>query len=115
MSTAIAACNFVFTLAAIYLVERLGRRPLWVVSHAGVTATLALTAFSFYIEKNAVAICGLAFLTAFYAVGMGCLPWTVAAEVRVALATWETRWGISPFQIPFMIERRVAGIGLILV
>lgn len=46
-----------------------------------VTFMLTAVAFSFYAGWSTLGVLGLGSLLAFYALGMGCLPWTIAAEV----------------------------------
>lgn len=77
------AANVFFTIFAIWKVDSLGRRPLYLWGTAGATVSLVLTGICFYTGATtgiALLLCVLAFL-AFFAFSIGPLKFVVAAEI----------------------------------
>ncbi|SFD46210.1 MFS transporter, SP family, arabinose:H+ symporter [Chitinophaga sp. CF118] len=77
------AANALFTLIAIWKVDSLGRRPLYLWGTAGATISLLLTGICFYVgASNGIwlLLCVLAFL-AFFAFSIGPLKFVIAAEI----------------------------------
>lgn len=77
------AANVLFTFIAIWKVDSLGRRPLYLWGTAGAAASLALTGICFYAgAANGVylLLCVLAFLACF-AFSIGPLKFVIAAEI----------------------------------
>lgn len=77
------AANVLFTLIAIWKVDSLGRRPLYLWGTAGATISLLLTGICFYTgatEGIWLLLCVLAFL-AFFAFSIGPLKFVIAAEI----------------------------------
>lgn len=75
--------NMLFTLIAIWKVDSLGRRPLYIAGTAGATISLLLTGFCFYTGATtgiALLVCVMAFLASF-AFSIGPLKFVVAAEI----------------------------------
>jgi SP family arabinose:H+ symporter-like MFS transporter len=75
--------NMLFTLIAIWKVDSLGRRPLYLVGTAGAAVSLLLTGLCFYTGATtgwALLVCVLAFLASF-AFSIGPLKFVVAAEI----------------------------------
>ncbi|WP_207510381.1 sugar porter family MFS transporter [Longitalea luteola] len=75
--------NMLFTLIAIWKVDSLGRRPLYLVGTAGATISLLATGICFYAGATtgwALLICVLAFLASF-AFSIGPLKFVVASEI----------------------------------
>jgi len=75
--------NMLFTLIAIWKVDSLGRRPLYLVGTAGATISLLLTGICFFIGATtgwALLVCVLAFLASF-AFSIGPLKFVVASEI----------------------------------
>jgi SP family arabinose:H+ symporter-like MFS transporter len=75
--------NMLFTLIAIWKVDSLGRRPLYLAGTAGATISLLLTGICFAAGATAgwaLLICVLAFLASF-AFSIGPLKFVVAAEI----------------------------------
>jgi len=80
---ALAVINLLATLAAIALIDRIGRRPLLLLSFAGMTAGLLLLAFGLALRPGdggpAVPL-GLALFVAAFALGIGPIAWVTVAE-----------------------------------
>lgn len=77
------AANVLFTLIAIWKVDSLGRRPLYLWGTAGATVSLLLTGICFYTGATDgiwLLLCVLAFL-AFFAFSIGPLKFVIAAEI----------------------------------
>lgn len=75
--------NMLFTLIAIWKVDSLGRRPLYLAGTVGATLSLLATGICFYAGATtgwALLICVLAFLASF-AFSIGPLKFVVAAEI----------------------------------
>ncbi|MFL5744119.1 MAG: MFS transporter [Niastella sp.] len=75
--------NMLFTLIAIWKVDSLGRRPLYLVGTAGATISLLLTGICFFAGATtgwAMLVCVLAFLASF-AFSIGPLKFVVASEI----------------------------------
>lgn len=75
--------NMLFTLIAIWKVDSLGRRPLYIAGTAGATVSLLATGFCFFAGATtgiALLVCVLAFLASF-AFSIGPLKFVVAAEI----------------------------------
>jgi MFS transporter, SP family, arabinose:H+ symporter len=75
--------NMLFTLIAIWKVDSLGRRPLYLLGTAGATISLLLTGICFFAGATtgwALLICVLAFLASF-AFSIGPLKFVVASEI----------------------------------
>jgi len=74
--------NFAFTLLAIRLIDRVGRKPLYLTGSLGMVVTMLLISASFYFEMSGyvVLICILAFI-AFFATCIGPVFWTLVSEI----------------------------------
>jgi sugar porter (SP) family MFS transporter len=84
-SIIIAAVMTVFTVVALALVDRVGRRPLLIVSAAGMAISLFLLGLAFKehvtpAEGIGLLVYVLAFVS-FYSIGMGPIIWVVVAEI----------------------------------
>jgi SP family arabinose:H+ symporter-like MFS transporter len=77
------AANVLFTLIAIWKVDSMGRRPLYLWGTAGATISLILTGICFYTGATSgilLLLCVLSFL-AFFAFSIGPLKFVIAAEI----------------------------------
>jgi SP family arabinose:H+ symporter-like MFS transporter len=82
-STVIGFTNMVFTLVAIVLADRVGRRPLLLVATGGMGLSLLLlgAAFKFQILPPSALLFIILLYIAFFASAMGPLVWVVLAEI----------------------------------
>jgi len=89
-SDAVALANALFTILALYLIDRIGRRKLMMGSMLGLTVGLVLIGLSFFLKSHGLlsdkiagfmAVSSLVFYVAFFATGMGPIPWAVNAEI----------------------------------
>ena len=78
----VGAVNLAFTLVALALIDRAGRRPLLLAGAAVQTAALALVGFSFGSPNPGAGmlLAVLAYIAAF-AVAMGPIPWVLISEI----------------------------------
>ncbi len=78
----IGLINGLFTLVAIFLIDKVGRRKLYLIGSLGMTVTLLFLALSFYLELNGIftLICLLLFI-AFFASCIGPAFWTLVSEI----------------------------------
>lgn len=81
-SVAIGVINLVMTLVAIRLIDRLGRRPLLIVSLAGMAVMLALLGLSFVAGMSAeLSLVFMVVYIAAYAAGLGPIFWVLVGEL----------------------------------
>jgi len=74
--------NVFLTLIAIWLVDRLGRRPLWLVTSLAMCFCLILAGFVFQLNVTGPAAVWVIFLCAApHAIGLGPLPWLMMSEI----------------------------------
>lgn len=81
---AVGIVNVLATVGSIFLIDRLGRRALWLGGIAGCTATLAIMGASFMYGGSAVGVlvlvCLLVYIISF-GIGMGGVFWVVGSEI----------------------------------
>ncbi|XP_061994161.1 inositol transporter 1 [Rosa rugosa] len=89
LSLIVAAMNAAGTVLGIYLIDKCGRRKLVLSSLFGVIISLVILSAAFFFESSDsssgiygwIAVLGLALYIAFFAPGMGPVPWTVNSEI----------------------------------
>ena len=83
-SIAVAGTNMIMSVVAVALIDRVGRRPLLLISIAGASASLLVLAASFMLETSMaqwVSLAGLVSYLVFFAPGMGPIPWAYNSEI----------------------------------
>ncbi len=82
-STVVGLVNMLFTVVAILLADRVGRRPLLLVATAGMGLSLVLlgAAFRFPVLPASALLVIILFYIAFFASAMGPLVWVVMSEI----------------------------------
>jgi len=87
-SNVVACANMIFTIVAVDLIERIGRRKLLLASVTGAMIGLLLLGTSFLISKyiddkisGFLSIGSLIVYIAFFAIGLGPIPWAVNSEI----------------------------------
>lgn len=89
LSLVVAFMNALGTVLGIYLIDHFGRKKLALSSLFGVTVSLIILAMAFLLQPSEsvtgaygwLAVLGLALYIAFFAPGMGPVPWTVNSEI----------------------------------
>jgi len=102
----VGVVNLLFTVVAIYTVDKFGRKPLMIIGSIGMAASMIALGFAFYF--NALGIAALIFMlvyTAAFAMSWGPVCWVLLAEIfpnsiRSALsiavaAQWIANWVVS--------------------
>jgi sugar porter (SP) family MFS transporter len=82
----IAVLNVLATLVPLFLVDRVGRRPLLIVSLLGISAGLAAMAGAAVLDPSAgaahiLSLAGPCVFIASFAIGLGPISWIVASEI----------------------------------
>jgi MFS transporter, SP family, arabinose:H+ symporter len=82
-SAIIGVVNVVFTLVAIALVDRLGRKPMLIAGSAGMGASFVLlgAAFKFQLFSGGLVLLFTLLYIAFFAMTLGPIVWVVIAEI----------------------------------
>lgn len=85
-SVGVGAINVIFTLVAMGLMDRVGRRPLLLVSLAGMTLSLAVLGLAFALPQMSgilgwVAVGSLMAYVGSFAVGLGPVFWLILSEI----------------------------------
>jgi MFS transporter, SP family, arabinose:H+ symporter len=82
-SAGIGLVNLVFTLAGLYLIDRIGRRKLMLIGSVGYIISLASVAFAFYSgHSGGVVVPILLFIfIASHAIGQGTVIWVFISEI----------------------------------
>ncbi|MEJ7738627.1 MAG: sugar porter family MFS transporter [Chitinophagaceae bacterium] len=79
----LGAVNFIFTLIAVNVIDKIGRRTLMLIGSFGLIATLGLVSFVFYSEQFsgwAITIYLLVYI-AFFAFSQGAVIWVFISEI----------------------------------
>lgn len=110
--------NFIFTFVAIFFIDKLGRRALYLIGSMGMVITLLMLAVSFYLKLEGIftLICILMFI-AFFASCIGPVFWTLVSEIfpnrirgkALAFASF-TQW-IFNFLVVLLFPHFLASIG----
>jgi len=99
--------NVLFTLFSIFLVDRLGRRPLLLISLAGMILGLAVLSLTLRHGKGGAGpIIGLVVYIASFAIGLGPVFWLLISEIYplhvrgtamslASVANWTANFGVS--------------------
>jgi sugar porter (SP) family MFS transporter len=80
-ATYIGIVNVVFTIAAMLLIDRLGRRPLMLAGLAGIAFSMFLAAWGFHIESPNIVLAGILGFVASFAFSLGPVMWVLFSEI----------------------------------
>ncbi len=82
-SVALGTTNLVFTILALFIIDRFGRRPLMLVGSVGTALCLGLVAMAFSTGafSGTVVLLGLLGFIAFFAFSQGAVVWVFLSEV----------------------------------
>ncbi|WP_431210161.1 sugar porter family MFS transporter [Puia sp. P3] len=122
LSTAgIGIVNFAFTLLAMNIIDRIGRRTLMLIGSFGLIATLGMVAWSFYLSSfNGWMVPVFLFIyIAFFAFSQGAVIWVFISEIfpnpvrakgqTLGSATHWVMAAIIAFSFPYLAERAGGG------
>ncbi len=74
--------NFIATLLSLFLIDRLGRRTLLLISQAGTALSLLFFTFTYVLQVHSfLAILALISYLFAYAIGLGPIPWVLVSEI----------------------------------
>ena len=81
----VGVVNVLATLVAVWLIDRVGRRPLLLVGEAGMMVSLVALGIGFFFRGNAatgwITTAGLMTYVGFFAIGLGPVFWLLIAEI----------------------------------
>jgi sugar porter (SP) family MFS transporter len=80
-ATYIGIVNIVFTIAAMLLIDRLGRRPLMLTGLAGIAISMFLSAWGFHTDNSSVVLAGILGFVASFAFSLGPVMWVLFSEI----------------------------------
>lgn len=82
-SVSIGLTNMIFTLIAINIIDRVGRKKLLLIGAAGLTVTLLMVTLDFLLaaEPGSVVLIGLIGFIAFFALSQGTVIWVYISEI----------------------------------
>jgi MFS family permease len=95
----IGAVNVIATLMAVFLIDRLGRRPLLLCSLMGMALTLIALSYSLFIGSSVVKEIpagAIVLYIAFFAIGLGPITWLLLTEIYPKEARAEAM-GVAAF------------------
>jgi MFS transporter, SP family, galactose:H+ symporter len=83
-SVGVGIVNVLVTVAALWLIDRLGRRPLLIIGLIGMTVCLAVLGLAFFINSTSlgmISIISVMAYVAFFAVSLGPVAWLIISEI----------------------------------
>jgi sugar porter (SP) family MFS transporter len=80
-SVIIGATNLLFTMVAMTVIDRFGRRVLLLIGAVGLAACLSLTAWAFYRGGGTIVLVSLIGYIAFFAFSQGSVIWVYISEI----------------------------------
>ncbi|RFM26773.1 sugar porter family MFS transporter [Deminuibacter soli] len=112
--------NFIFTLLALNLIDRFGRRTLMLIGSFGLIVTLALVSWCFYSGSGGITVAVFLFIyIAFFAFSQGAVIWVFISEIFPSSVRAKgqtlgstTHWlmaAIIAFAFPYVAERAGGG------
>jgi hypothetical protein len=88
----IALLNLLMTIVSLLLMDRAGRRPLFLISVAGMILSYLLFTLSLYSGREVLKAASILAFIASFALGMGPVPWLMLGEV---FTPWSVSAGVS--------------------
>lgn len=80
-ATYIGIVNIVFTIAAMLLIDKLGRRPLMLAGLAGIAISMFVSAWGFHTENPSIVLAGILGFVASFAFSLGPVMWVLFSEI----------------------------------
>ncbi|KAF9933555.1 hypothetical protein FBU30_005197 [Linnemannia zychae] len=81
ITVGVSCCNLLATLASVALIDRTGRRTLLLLSFAGVSLSSILLVIGAYRDVGVLVVVAVFLYTAFFAIGLGPIPWLLLSEL----------------------------------
>ncbi len=111
----------IFTIVAMYTVDKYGRKPLLIIGSLGMMVSFFISGFAFSLSEMSgwLVLIGIVLFIAFFAMSLGPIPWLYISEVfpnsfrgaAVSIATivlWSSNFLVAQF-FPWMIENLKGG------
>ena len=111
----VSIANMSLTLIAIYLVDKAGRRPVWIFTSAAMIISMGITGAVFHIDMTGpIILLVIVLCLAPHSIGLGPLPWLMMSEIQptrirakaVAITTtvlWIAGF-VGPLLLPVFIQ-----------
>ncbi len=82
-AVAVGGTNLLFTIFAMFIIDRFGRRPLLLVGSVGTAVCLALVSWAFFVggDVGLAVLIGLLGFIAFFAMSQGAVIWVFISEI----------------------------------
>ncbi|KAG0338055.1 hypothetical protein BG004_007382 [Podila humilis] len=81
ITVGVSVCNLLATIASVFLIDRVGRRTLLLVSMGGVAVFSILLVIGAYTDVGALVVVSVFLYTAAFAIGLGPIPWLLLSEL----------------------------------
>ncbi|KAF9168630.1 hypothetical protein DFQ27_004879 [Actinomortierella ambigua] len=81
ITVGVSICNLLATIAGVFLIDRMGRRTLLMISFVGLTISCILLVIGAYADVGVLVVVSVFLYTAFFAVGLGPIPWMLLSEI----------------------------------
>ncbi|GJJ75791.1 hypothetical protein EMPS_08149 [Entomortierella parvispora] len=81
ITVGVSSCNLLSTLASVFLIDKTGRRTLLLISLGGVAASSILLVIGAYADVGVLVVVAVFLYTAFFAIGLGPIPWLLLSEL----------------------------------
>ncbi|EPZ36062.1 Sugar transporter domain-containing protein [Rozella allomycis CSF55] len=117
VSMGLGLTNFLFTLSTVYFVEKFGRRSLLLVGTIGQALCSILIVIFLNFSINVPFVIAIYFFIAFFAIGLGCIPWIITSDifppnaVPAAGSVSVTMNWVSNFIVAITFQSMVGGLG----
>lgn len=100
-SISLGVINLIFTIAGIYLIDRLGRKQLMYIGSIGYIISLSMVAFSFYVHYSPIfQLLFILLFIASHAIGQGAVFWVFIPEIfPTKIRPFGQAWGASLLNI----------------
>jgi MFS family permease len=87
MAIVTTVVNFVMTVVAVILIDRMGRRPLLLIANAGACIFSVLLIIGYVYSISALLVVSVFLYVASFAIGIGPIPWLLTSELTPVYAS----------------------------
>jgi len=81
ITVGVSICNLLSTISSVFLIDRVGRRTLLLVSMGGVVFSSILLVIGAYIDVGVLVVVSVFLYIASFAIGLGPIPWLLLSEL----------------------------------